>query len=233
MQSELIHLEAELANIELENGHSEDVEKVAFQVSLFDLKESSGTENDLQWRKSLEIREKLKEYNDALLRHASIGRLEKPSDRNTEVLREWLDRKEGGDFFLRGREAEIWDCKEDLVALSHQEGGKDCLSWWISNRLVPWYHDRWGHRSKKYRSGSGAHWNGVWQYNEETIVRLANAVSTFLSSLLPTTSILVLYFVKKPVARLAATMLFTALFSLTLVTVAKARRIDVFAATTA
>lgn len=63
MQSELIHLEAELTNIELENGHSENLERVAFQVSLFDLKESNGTENDLQWRKSLEIREKLKEYS--------------------------------------------------------------------------------------------------------------------------------------------------------------------------
>ena len=63
MQSELIHLEAELTNIEAENGRSDNLEKVAFQVSLFDLKESSGTENDLQWRKALEIREKLKEYS--------------------------------------------------------------------------------------------------------------------------------------------------------------------------
>ena len=63
MQSELIHLEAELLNIELENGRSANPDKVAFQVSLFDLKESVGTENDLQWRKALEIREKLKEYS--------------------------------------------------------------------------------------------------------------------------------------------------------------------------
>ena len=64
-------------------------------------------------------------------------------------------------------------------------------------------------------------------------MRFGNAVSAFLSSLLPTTSILVLYFIKKPLARLAVTMLFTAIFSFTLMIVAKARRIDVFAATTA
>lgn len=63
MQSELMHLEAELENVELENGGSGDPEKMAFLVSLFDLKDSSGTENDMQWRKVLEIREKLNCYS--------------------------------------------------------------------------------------------------------------------------------------------------------------------------
>jgi len=63
MQSELIHLEAELDNIEVENGGSGDTGKMALLVSLFELKDSSGTENDLQWRKALEIREKLKCYS--------------------------------------------------------------------------------------------------------------------------------------------------------------------------
>ena len=76
MQSELIHLEAELENIELENGHSGDSEKLAFQVSVFDLKRSSGTQKDLQWRKALEIREKLKHYS--LSNAAPVG-LKRPS----------------------------------------------------------------------------------------------------------------------------------------------------------
>jgi hypothetical protein len=63
MQSELMHLEVELENVELENGGSGDPEKMAFIVSLFDLKDSSGTENDLQWRKVLEVREKLNCYS--------------------------------------------------------------------------------------------------------------------------------------------------------------------------
>ena len=80
---------------------------------------------------------------------------------------------------------------------------------------------------------SNSMWNGVWHYDEAGLIVVANAISTLLSSLLPTTSILVLYFVEKPLARLAVTMVFTAVFSVTLATVAKARRIDVFAATTA
>lgn len=63
MQSELVHLEGELANIALEDRCSGDGDKALFQVSLFDLKESSGTSKDLQWRKVLEVREKLKAYS--------------------------------------------------------------------------------------------------------------------------------------------------------------------------
>ena len=48
MQSELVHLEAELSNIELENKISGDRDKASFQVSLFDLKNSSGTSKDTQ-----------------------------------------------------------------------------------------------------------------------------------------------------------------------------------------
>lgn len=60
-----------------------------------------------------------------------------------------------------------------------------------------------------------------------------NAISTLLSALLPSTSIFLLYFLSSPVARLAAIMLFTTVFSSVLSTVTKARRADVFAATTA
>ena len=48
MQSELVHLEAELSNIELENKLSGESGKALFQVSLFDLKDSYGTCKDTQ-----------------------------------------------------------------------------------------------------------------------------------------------------------------------------------------
>ena len=63
MQSELMHLEAELSHIELENKESGDHDKALFQVSLYDMKNSCGTSKDMQWRKVLEIREKLKTYS--------------------------------------------------------------------------------------------------------------------------------------------------------------------------
>ena len=63
LQAELVHLEAELKDIEIENKFSGDVERAAFQVSLFDLKDSSDSSKDLQWRKALEVRNKVKEYS--------------------------------------------------------------------------------------------------------------------------------------------------------------------------
>lgn len=67
MQVELAHLEAELAGIELEDKASKDPNRSSFHVSIFNLKESLGTKNDLQWQKVLAIREKLRLYSSFCL----------------------------------------------------------------------------------------------------------------------------------------------------------------------
>ena len=76
-------------------------------------------------------------------------------------------------------------------------------------------------------------WYGVWQYDQRMLETVANAISTLLASLLPSISILVLYFLSKPVTRLVAILLFSVLFSVILSAVSTGRRIEVFAATTA
>lgn len=78
MQAELIHLEAELKQIEIDDGSApsedeekkvddekkfEEEEKPRNLSSVYDLKESAGTGNDLQWRKYKEIRGKLQAYS--------------------------------------------------------------------------------------------------------------------------------------------------------------------------
>ena len=64
MQGELIHLEAELKMIALENRTSAEPEKVDFEYSITTLigphKSEDGHEH---WTKILEVREKLKEYS--------------------------------------------------------------------------------------------------------------------------------------------------------------------------
>jgi hypothetical protein len=50
---------------------------------------------------------------------------------------------------------------------------------------------------------------------------------------MPTIAIFVLYFIKNTLARLGAILCFSSLFSLVLSVVAKARKIETFAATTA
>jgi hypothetical protein len=63
MQAEILHLEAELHDIAQED-RSGCEKRRNYEYCVFDLKESFGINgSDTQWRKILEIREKLKEYS--------------------------------------------------------------------------------------------------------------------------------------------------------------------------
>jgi hypothetical protein len=64
MQGELTLLEAELRAIANEDKESEDSEKAKFEFCIQTLKGPHACEDDnQQWRKILEIRQKLKEYS--------------------------------------------------------------------------------------------------------------------------------------------------------------------------
>ncbi|KAL8755121.1 MAG: hypothetical protein Q9184_004894 [Pyrenodesmia sp. 2 TL-2023] len=249
MQAEILHLENELKNIELEDSRSKEMSRSMLHASLFNLKRSSDGCHDTQWRKVLEIREKLKCYNNALVLFSHVQGLPVPCMRDIKTLQEWLDRPEGGDFFLQGREADTWNDQDDVLTLSRSQADRDWLTGFLNDFVVPWYHlysSRWSKVCplisdlirqtpsntvrKCPRSGES---NGVWHYRYEPLVALVNGISTLLSSLLPSASIFTLYFLQRPIARLAAIMVFSTLFSLTLSVMTKARRVDVFAATTA
>ncbi|KAL8799166.1 MAG: hypothetical protein Q9182_006103 [Xanthomendoza sp. 2 TL-2023] len=76
-------------------------------------------------------------------------------------------------------------------------------------------------------------WDGVWDYRIEKLEKIANAISTLLAALLPSISVLILYFVTKPVSKLITISLFSVFFSLILTTVSAASRVEVFTATMA
>lgn len=64
MQGELVHLEAELKMIALNNRDSEDPQKADFEYSISALMGPHASEDGHEhWAKILEIREKLKEYS--------------------------------------------------------------------------------------------------------------------------------------------------------------------------
>lgn len=71
----------------------------------------------------------------------------------------------------------------------------------------------------------------LYNYRDRTIRRWVNSLSTILASLIPTASILVLYFVQSEFIRLLSIVIFTVLFSLVLTLVARAGRVETFAAT--
>ncbi|KAL8645574.1 MAG: hypothetical protein Q9210_006633 [Variospora velana] len=227
MQAEILHLEHELHIIEFEDQTSSDKSRAPLHTSLFNLKDSSGT----QWNKVLELRGRLQSYNKALVAFSHVQALPRPCTRDISTLQDWLDRPEGGDFFLEGREADTWGSRDDVLTLSMCQIERDVFSGFMNDCVAPWYHafcNRW-HKKDSRRENP----LGVWHYRYDSMRVAVNAISTLLSSLLPSASIFLLYFVENPVARLAAIMVFTTVFSTVLSTFTKARRIDVFAATTA
>jgi hypothetical protein len=110
----------------------------------------------------------------------------------------------------------------------------DVLSRWIDSHLLRLYHNKIGHRLHDPISLAEASVPiPITHYSDGKLAATVNAISTILSSLLPTLSIFALYIIQSPLARMAAIVAFSFLFSVVLSVVAKARRVDTFAATTA
>lgn len=86
----------------------------------------------------------------ALHRFSKICALEEANKADLKILREWLERKRGGHFFLKGYEADIWseDHEKDLVSMTAGSRNKDTLSHWVDLYILPFYHRVLGHRVK-------------------------------------------------------------------------------------
>jgi hypothetical protein len=169
----------------------------------------------------------------ALIQTAKVYRLAQPLKSDVAFLREWLEMPHGGDFFLKGLEAEPWKphCEGDLVALSVRPEQRDLFAQYLSDRIVPWYHRYIGHRTQSPVSAQD--WGGVWEYKSELFVVLGNIVCMILSALVPSASIICLYFVSSMIARLAVVSGMSFLFSFMMTVIVQGRRVEVFAATTA
>ncbi|KAL8811423.1 MAG: hypothetical protein Q9200_001802 [Gallowayella weberi] len=154
-KAELVHLEAELQRIEKEEKASTDLSKSAYPFSVYELQQAARSGNGTQWIKYQEIQSKLEAYNAALLQYHALRKMPKPASETVEVLREWLDRVEGGDFFLGPKEAEMWNVEDDLLYLHRPQTHDDRLTRFINEKLVPWYHRHWGHRMKSRESTRG------------------------------------------------------------------------------
>ncbi|KAL8878707.1 MAG: hypothetical protein Q9198_003543 [Flavoplaca austrocitrina] len=148
MQAELIHLEAELRQMELDEKISADPNKPVHPMSVYDLREVTCTGKTTQWAKYQEVQGKLQAYNGAVIQYFALRKVAKPAANSVECLQEWLDRPEGGDFFLKGREADMWETVNDLIALDRRQPSNDALTSLINEKLVPWYHRRWAQRFK-------------------------------------------------------------------------------------
>jgi hypothetical protein len=87
--------------------------------------------------------------DDALLKQASLARLQQPRQYDLEFLRSWFRRPGMGSFPLLGLDRDAWDTKTegDLVAIKPRQA-PDVFSKWFTEYLVPRYHHIIGKKFK-------------------------------------------------------------------------------------
>ena len=130
----------------------------------------------------------------------------------------------------------------DLVTISNEV--PDTIADYMNEKILPHYHHwfgdkvRWARKKVRLTKDEEKAMDIeekdlLCEYKRERFVFFGNVLCTIVSSAVPTTSILMLYFVQNMLVRLAITGLMSFLFSCAMMVVADGRRQDVFAATSA
>jgi len=153
-----------------------------------------------------------------------------PNSCDVEFLRKWFSDKNMGDFPLVGRDSGLWESSNpsDLIALKVRRA-EDPLGTLFLSRAYLWWHSCIGHRMKKPFDEEAQY----FEYSDRKILRVANIFGSIISSGLLVGSILALYFVDNMLVRLGIVAAFTQVFSMVLILVTSARKVEIFAATAA
>ncbi|PVH87646.1 hypothetical protein DL98DRAFT_649265 [Cadophora sp. DSE1049] len=232
LQAELVYLEKELKILIRLDDQSGDPIRSQYSKSAETLHKSVQGNDSPQWRKTLEVREKLKEYNAALLQQASINRLKPARNYDIRLIQSWIVRPEGGDSFLRGLEGDPWDeeNESDLITVCTRQD-VDIFTGWIAQTLLPWLHRivlyRWKTPVKGHEDV------GLVKWNNSYFTAVSRIITVIISTIFPSMEVLVLYFIQKMVVRVGMVLLFSATFSLSLAIFTNARPVEIFAATAA
>ncbi|KAL4763105.1 uncharacterized protein BDW70DRAFT_21460 [Aspergillus foveolatus] len=234
LQAEITIKEKEFEEIMLKDRQSGDKYREKYSSSVRLLKGMD--EPSEQWRKWLEIRELLEKYNTAFAQHAQLLRLRPPHKRDLDTFRDWLD---DNPICVFPVECLQWFGKNDeergdLVALSGRYENVDLLTNWVFQVVIPLY-DRlivYFRRLIGIKKHGDIETGPVY-YDDEKIIRATRLTSTITSSVIPASSMLVLYLVNNMVTRLIIIVVYNIGFSIIIGLLAKARRVEVFAASTA
>ncbi|KAH8654990.1 hypothetical protein BGZ60DRAFT_532623 [Tricladium varicosporioides] len=208
-----------------ESENSERVESAKDWYVLANMENSSMT-----WDIMLKTREKLKEYDKAILHYTAMKKQSSPNPCDLKFLRRWFKEKTMGDFPLIGLDSQLWETSTPpkLIAPKARKA-EDPLGSAFLSKVFVWWHYCIGHRIKKHVDEESQY----FEYSDSRVLRAANIFSSIISSALLVGSVIALAFVDNVFVRLGIVAAFTQLFSLTLVLVTNARNVEMFAATAA
>ncbi|KAL2831693.1 hypothetical protein BDW59DRAFT_157659 [Aspergillus cavernicola] len=236
LQAEITIKEKELNDIMQEDRDSQDFDREKFSASVWFLK--GVAEPSEQWKKWVELRELLEKYNTACAQHAQLLRYKPPHKRDLKIFREWVTyntefwtTEECGQWFGADEHA------KDLITLFGRYENVDPLTKWVYRVYIPFWHQ---HVSRYYHRLTGSTKSvaadieaGAVYYSDEKIVRATRITSTIVSSVIPASSMIALYFVNDMITRLVIIVIYNVAFSVMISLMAKARRVEVFAASIA
>ncbi|KAI0862056.1 hypothetical protein F4860DRAFT_473285 [Xylaria cubensis] len=201
-----------------------------------------------QYRLALEMRNKLRDYYMAIQQYQSVASLPKPSEQQRKGLYAYVYHPSTGGYcdFL-GQDLGDYppyssvlgqDRHQDLLFLGQHRFDDDLVTKFLAGSALNAFHWVWKYFKKPavtdIESVSGeTQTASLYHYSDERIVVFLGIVGSILSSVLPTISIIILFFVHDMLARLGLVTLFTFLFSLTMCLATKAKRYEIFAATAA
>ncbi|KAK0627629.1 hypothetical protein B0T14DRAFT_563413 [Immersiella caudata] len=236
-QAELVELEEALREYQGEDKSSSHRDRQRYRLNWEKLKASGDCgvlegNDSSQLRTVLEIREKLKNYHEALLRHRSVLNLGNPTLPAVEAVSEWMKRTDMGNVYLEGPDRHIWAKPnlEDLTCLAPPSPERALRSSFIlqANKLYNGIIGRHIHQS-----ASQPYLGQTIHYTSRSAHLILKTIATVLACLLPISGIAVLYTINSMPARLGAVAGFTALFSMSMALLTSASIQQVFSATAA
>ena len=236
LQAEIHELEADLREFAQEDAAAaKDTGRSKYSRSWHKLAHSYG-EDRRQWNTVCAIREKLKEYNEALTQQARVARYyRRPRPHDLDILKSCLKDASMPDWYLLGLDSTIWEdrtLQSDLVSLCPSDpDADDVLTQWIATYLVEPFHQLIGRHFKKAPAAFGT--DQFIEYSDRAIFKFSSVVATVTSSVFPVLGVIILFFVKDLLARIGIIAALTAVFSFCLAIVGKARKVEIFAATAA
>jgi uncharacterized Tic20 family protein len=233
LQAEIHELEADLRAYAAEDAtQPKDTARSKYARSWHKLAYSH-SEDRRQWQTMLEIREKLKEYNDLLIQQAQIARYYRtPKHYDLDILKSCLRDGAMPEWYLLGLDSTIWEdpsLTHDLISRSPNDpDADDKLTQWISSYLVVPFHRLIGRHWEKHNPSSP-----FLEYSDRAIYKVSSVAATVISSVFPVVGVIILFFVKNLLARIGIIAGLTAVFSLCLAVMTEARKVEIFAATAA
>ncbi|EON64331.1 hypothetical protein W97_03562 [Coniosporium apollinis CBS 100218] len=236
LQAELVQLERDLAEVEVADSRREEGLGRKFSTDWFWLVESvNDNEHSRQWQLMLKVRERLKEYNEALIQQNQLANMLQPDKRDILTLQCWMTHPNGGDGVMVGGDSYVWgdiqykgSHARDLVALRARQVD-DPFARLVTGRVRNWYEGSIG----RFVDKKPSRMNPEAGHEDSILMNLTSIVTSLIEPLFPIASIAILCAVQSVSTRIAVIAALNFVFSFCLMTFARARRTEVFAATAA